>query len=286
MFFSRFKGALLSWVAIPVSVGVFFVFLAGLISISYHPIAPGIHLVPVRIALAAVGVIVYTLLAIRHSGESRRTNVRRNAKELAVVPPALLIILLIWGALFPQSDRLRLTYRGDTFNIPRVYSPRQSTERYSYEFVSVEVCRKTGDPVYKETCNSSSYATLSTDQIISKFFAYHTLNGAEAIYDGDIVKTKGRGAEILPDGSFRYRGGGSHTRFLLGASGQIERFMHCFDVTGSCTIATRTSRGILTFPAKTTDIGAANFWRNKEDALLAAFDSWKCTEVTCGGRFE
>jgi hypothetical protein len=230
--------------------------------------------------------LVCFALAICHSTEKRRTLILRNALELTAVPVILWIVFQVWAANYQQSDHLRLTYLGDTFGIPRVYRPHQSSERDSYEYIDVVICWKTGDPAYAKACTANSSVMLSTRRMIEEPNVYTVLDWAGATYDSDFVTNRGSGAETLPDGSFYYEKQGSRYRFLLDKSEQIERFSSCFNVTGTCNIATRTPHGTLTFSAKTTDTDAANFWRAKEMDWLANFDGWKCVETTCDGRFD
>ena len=253
---------------------------------SYQPIAPVVHLIPIRIALAAIGALACFVLASRHSGKKRRTLVLRNALELAAVPLTLWIAFQVYAAVIQQPDHIRLTYRGNTYAIPRVYRPAQSTEKNLYEYINVAICYHSGLPIYAGPCTASSQIKLSTRPMVEEFYVYSSLDQADATYDGDVITNRGNGAEVLPDGSFEYHQGAYRNRFLLEKSGQIERFAHCYPLVESCTISARTPQGILTFPAKATDVGATNFWREKEEDWVAAFDGWQCAEATCGGRFD
>ncbi len=284
--FSRFGDAILSWIAFVISVGVFFLLLPGLISISYHPIAPGIHLIPVRIVLSAIGVLACFVLAIRHSTVKHRTPIVRNACEIAAIPAVLWIVFQFTAVIYQQSDHLHLTYRGDTYAIPRVYSPGEWSERNSFEVLNVSICNKTYAPVYAKPCNAYSYVELDTRPITGQFDAYTALDQAGATYAGDVITEKGTSANTLDDKSFTIDRGGRINRFLLNETGRIERFASCFVVTKSCTISVRTPHGILSFPARTEDAGASEFWRDEEKYWLATFDSWKCTGATCEGRLD
>jgi len=274
--------------AISVSIGVFFWFLTGLIALSYHPIAPGIHLIPVRIALAAIGVLACFALVVRHSTEKRRALFLRNALELTAVPAILWIAFQIWSANYQQPDHLRLVYRGDTYSIPRIYRPVQSSDSSSHDYIRVTTCGMTSEPVYASACNSNSsgLVELSTRLMIERSDVYTSLDRAGATYDGDMVTNRGSDAGVLSDGSFDYHQGAYRNWFLLGNTGQIERFAQCFPVTETCIVLARTPQGILSFHAGMTDTGALNFWRDKEENWLAAFGGWRCAETTCDGRFD
>lgn len=124
----RYKGALLSWLTISVSVGVFFWFLIGLLALWYGPEAPGAHLIPVRVAFAAIGVLACSILAIHHSRMKRRTLVLHNALELVAVPIFLWIGFQIIAANYQQPDHLRLTYRAIHIASP-VFIHRISRQR-------------------------------------------------------------------------------------------------------------------------------------------------------------
>ncbi|MGB7319788.1 MAG: hypothetical protein WBC95_00130 [Albidovulum sp.] len=281
--FPRFNVGVLSWIAFVVGLGVFFLLLPGLISISYHPKAPGIHLIPVRIVLAAIGALAFFVLAIRHSRSNRQIADFRKICELISVPIFLWIIFHVTAVIYQQPDDLRLTYGGNTYAIPRIYQPGQSPEHFSYEFIRVSICFKNYAPVYERPCSAYSYVTLGTNLITNQFHAHYMLDNAGVTYKGDMISDRSAVEKARNGGNFTLTGSGSETRFLLDQTGQIERFAHCYTATRNCDVSTRTSQGILTFPAHMEDVGSADFWRAEERHWLVTFDGWKCDREDCEG---
>ncbi|MEO3415442.1 hypothetical protein AAFO92_12365 [Roseovarius sp. CAU 1744] len=282
--FLGFNVGVLNWLAVVCSLVLFFLLLPGLISAAYHPIAPGVHLIPVRIVLSAVGALAFVALAIRHSRTNQTISDFRKVCELGSVPVVLLIVFQLTAVLYQQTDHLRLIYGGKIYAIPRVYRPVQSSERSTYELINVSICHKTGAPVYADTCNAYGYVELGNRPIIKQFDAYYALDQAGAAYSGDVVTKRGPDATTLHDGSFILRGGGTNTRFLLDETGRIDRFASCFLVTRNCTVSVRTSQGILTFPTHKEDVDAVEFWRAEERRWLAIFEGWKCDDENCEGQ--
>lgn len=283
----RYRGAILSWMSLPVSVGVFLFLLPGLIAVSYHPQAPGIHLIPVRIALAAVAIVLCVALAWRHSAPARRARVRRNALELGAVPVLLWLAFQAYAAAFPQSPALRKVYRGDVYAIPREYRPVGPGQAAGgYDYITVNLCLKTGAPIYAQDCSAVSSVELGDRPITDGFNASFALHEAGATYTADVIADRGKGARDNADGSFGYDQGASRTRFLLDDAGRVIRFAHCYKVTGTCEVTVRTDAGMLRFPTRAGDSGSATFWRAEEARWTDTFADWKCAEPSCDGQFD
>ena len=279
-----FNVGVLNWLAVVCSFVLFLLLLPGLISAAYHPSAPGVHLIPVRIVLSAVSVLAFLVLAIRHSRTNREVSDLRKVCELASVPCILLLVFQLTAVLYQQPDHLRVSYVDNTYAIPRVYRPDQSSEKSSFELISVSICKKTRAPIYADTCNANGYVELSNRPIIKQFDAQYSLDQAGAAYSGDIVTERGPDAKIIHDGSFTLSVGGRKTRFLLDETGRIDRFASCLVTAKSCRVSVRTSQGILTFPTHEEDADAADFWPADERRWLATFDGWKCDDDNCEGR--
>ncbi|MEM8649891.1 MAG: hypothetical protein AAGF54_05115 [Pseudomonadota bacterium] len=188
------------------------------------------------------------------------------------------------GAVYRQPEHILVTYMGESFAVPRVYRPSYSSSPPPYESLRVSICPKTDEPYYEGSCNSPWTVELSTLPITKRFDAYYLLDNVGAIYEGDVLMSKGTGAKPHPDGSFYYTQSGSHKRIFTDKAGQIRRFVSCS--LGTCRVYSRTSGGNLMFSTSVTDNDATSIWRAEEAKWLAEFESWKCRDTKCRGRLK
>lgn len=284
MFFYRFRGAILSWVMVPLSLASFLMSLSGMLWVAYHPSAPTVHLIAARCLMFGVAVLVFIYFAAKHSSPAFRIRVFRNALQLAVVVVACWAVYHLLAAFTGRSDHLRRTYREETYSIPRTYRPIQSRQEAANEYLGISICFGTGSPIYMASCRREMIITLKLQPMIQQFRIQSSLDQAGARYEGDFLFDNGDGAISLPDGSFFYQYFSEFTRFLLDEKGKIMRFSKCDTRFDWCDVSVRTDQGLLSF--LTRDTGATDFWREEEAQWLAKFESWKCDDPSCGGLYE
>ncbi|WP_424926978.1 hypothetical protein [Amaricoccus tamworthensis] len=278
---SRFKGALLTWLVTALSLWLLPSLMIGaIVRDAYHPSAPGAHLNQPILILACIGLIINLFLSVFHSLQSRRSQVRRNAIELAIMPVAFVSAIWVWDLKYGPKDLIILSYLDENYAIPRVYVPRVYS-RADGGTLMLSLCTKNGEPQYDSDCNFFREYGISTSKFTNNSDVRNTLDNANATYSGDVISSRGDGVTEMRDGSFSYMNGSKYQRFLLNEDGLILRFADCYSRADQCEVFVRTELGILSFPSFNQIQDKQDFWRNEEAEWMDRFNNWRCADASC-----
>jgi hypothetical protein len=286
----KFKGAFLSWLAFFASL-LFLVYAIGFLIIAgYHPNAPGNYLAPKVLQLAIYSVPAFLLVAIFHSMKKRRTQVFRNAMELMIIPIIFILVLFIEMKNNPQPNYYRVSYSDQFYSIPRAYvvhTSRASVNKKGVRTLSMGICIGLKAGAYDKSCEETGYITLDNGKFIDRRAVNQVLDGVAAVYEEDIIADAGVGAVLMPDNSIHYPGTRFFVRMLLNEQGQIDRFMTCKKHREMpCEIFARTPLGILRLQSVADGMNSLDFGRRDEKYWLSFIQAHKCTDPTCGGKFD
>jgi hypothetical protein len=278
----KYQAAVLTWIAIPVSLGWLLTCLASGVSVSYHPNAPGSHLFGPRLIGGVLGFIVIVILAFRHASKERINNPLGNLIELALVPIAMVASLVVYGVLLPQAPNLKISYRQETYAIPRVYRPSGHAHEKNRETLSIEYCINTLEPVYAAAGRClNGRVDMSNRPILDDFDATFTLDNASARYLEDRIIDPGPSGVWLSDHELTYSQNGQTATFVLDETKQVIQVRTCNRATPLlCSAIVRLGNQNLFFRAAESDD-----LRSQADTWAALIKSWRCAEPTCGGQF-
>lgn len=279
--FYAFRGAFLTWVALPLCV-VFFV--AGAIgwavATSYHPMAPVAFQGPYLAVLVIATILALIFLAVLHGTQNRRARVMRNLAEMAGLAATFvvafgLIVVFIDG---PKTQTLVLF--GETYHVPTHYRPyvsKASEDRASS--LVLEVCGPNDAPVYVSLdCRDTALVRYSNEALLQEFDPSQRLKEAGARHIDDTLEYPGQHRPGIEPGEIIYRQSNTEMRLWLDPARRVTVLRLCKLAYGTdCTAMVRIDDRSIYFPvhdmdgmaSKTALLNAGKLW-------VERIESWRC----------
>lgn len=285
---SEFRGALLTWAAVPGALGLFAAMaMMWAVAASYHPMAPIAFQGPFLLALVIATLLALLCLAVRHSAVARRARVWRNLGELCTtaagfVLAAALIMIVVTG---PKT--MNRVLFGETYQVPTAYRPHvaQTTAGQDISLV-LSVCGPLDAPVYQTSdCPDQARVSYGDEAILQQFDPNLELKHAGARHSNDILHDPGRHHAGEEPGEIIYRQVNSEMRLWLDPMRRVQVLRFCnFAYRDDCTAMVRVGPRVAIFPvhdkqatsSKAAMMDAAKLWVEK-------IESWRCAPAQdCG----